>query len=518
MDSRPPSTRMPTGLAGVLNEVGPEEHTRDSAYYSSLDPSSKHNSQLSNSDVVMTPSPTGYHSSSADISPSPAANHIASQQLTSPTSGSMSVASMVSPSYEHSVASQLVSMSGQINRQSYGSGLGTLSINGDSRRESVDSRLGTGFQDLRLNSPYASNNQSTTSIQSTLQQQRNPGNPADRLSNPRFSNSYQPQRLPEPTSPRSTIPKTAPKITGPAMSNIARAAEPTKGEAWAFPEEPVHRVPNSHDRHLEDNQSISRVGTSFLNLDSRRSSIADSVASSQYTTESRLPAGQRRLEDGMSSDFRLSRASSEFQNVSHHHHSLQNRQISDLQAEDGDSPNSGQPYSRTPELRVSHKLAERKRRTEMKELFENLRDLMPQERGNKASKWEILTKAIAEHNAQAKEIQDLKARLHNSQIEMDNLRREGNVIRLENSQLRNELNQAGSNSHQSVMNGFTPMPQNGGSHVDMNSYQQESYAPRGSYQRNEQLPPLRGISQPESMSGVQYQSDMNRNGYRDPRF
>ena len=52
----------------------------------------------------------------------------------------------------------------------------------------------------------------------------------------------------------------------------------------------------------------------------------------------------------------------------------------------------------------------------------------------------------------------------------------------------------------------------------MNAYQQENYAPRGSYQREEQLPPLRGISQPDSMSGVQYQSDLNRNGYRDPRF
>ena len=37
-------------------------------------------------------------------------------------------------------------------------------------------------------------------------------------------------------------------------------------------------------------------------------------------------------------------------------------------------------------------MAERKRRTEMKELFDQLRDLMPQERGSKASKWEILTK------------------------------------------------------------------------------------------------------------------------------
>lgn len=50
-----------------------------------------------------------------------------------------------------------------------------------------------------------------------------------------------------------------------------------------------------------------------------------------------------------------------------------------------------QPFARSPELRVSHKLAERKRRKEMKELFDELRELQPAEH-RKTSKWEILSK------------------------------------------------------------------------------------------------------------------------------
>jgi hypothetical protein len=229
---------------------------------------------------------------------------------------------------------------------------------------------------MRLgNSPYASHNQSTTSIHNTLHQQRNPRPGLDTLSIHRISNGYQPNAERNPEGHPKTM-RIAPAITGPATSQIARAAEPTKGQAWAFPEEEIHRLPSAP-------QSL---------IDSRRSSIAESVASSQYTTESRLPPGQRRLEENIGGNAyqRLSNASGEFSTV--HHHTLQHKQLGDLLNEEMGAHGGAQPYSRTPELRVSHKLAERKRRTEMKELFEQLRDLMPQERGSKASKWEILTK------------------------------------------------------------------------------------------------------------------------------
>ncbi|KAG1217809.1 hypothetical protein G6F35_008836 [Rhizopus arrhizus] len=51
-------------------------------------------------------------------------------------------------------------------------------------------------------------------------------------------------------------------------------------------------------------------------------------------------------------------------------------------------------YARSPELRTSHKLAERRRRQEMKDLFDELQKTLPVDKSLKTSRWEVLNKSI----------------------------------------------------------------------------------------------------------------------------
>ncbi|KAI1811271.1 hypothetical protein GGS20DRAFT_563860 [Poronia punctata] len=462
---RPASQKLP--LATVLNSA--DEH-RDSAYFSSTDASSKHNSTASgvgnypyHHAQEKTPSPT-----STTVPQSFVAPHMS-------VSSHMSVASMVSPT-----SPTRLRLDRPQSRDSFiptGAMSGAASIAPDSRRESVGSGINQNFGDLRLGgSPYASANQSTTSIHAGLVPQRN-ARGLDHLAVHRISNGYQPERTPD-GHPKA---RTAPAITGPASMTIARAAEPIKGQAWAFPEDEIaHRLPSSS------------TGGTFL--DSRRSSLAESIASSQFTADSRLPPGQRRLEDGVASDF---------QTV--HHHTLVHRSLTGLQSEET-SPHSGsQPYSRTPELRVSHKLAERKRRTEMKELFDHLRNLMPQERGAKASKWEILSRAISEHQRQAAELRTLNEHYQSAMTEVEHLRAQLNQLR----------------------NGG---PAGSGATTQITSTQQQHASsmasqdgPWGPAPRPSLLPPLRSLggsinNGTESMTGVQYEGQSSGGGYRAERF
>ncbi|WQF84871.1 Putative myc-type, basic helix-loop-helix (bHLH) domain-containing protein [Colletotrichum destructivum] len=486
---RPGSQKLPAGLAGVLN---PDEN-RDSAYFSSTDASSKHNSAASGmGSNVLSPTGSGYQSSLADKTPSPVTANLVPQPLVSPAQTNMSVASMVSPTTAASTDPRRFERPTSLD-----SGMAHDMMSSGSRRESVDSRINQGFHDMRLggNSPYASHNQSTTSIQNTLNQQRNPRNGLDNLSVHRISNGYQPSNDRNPEHPKTI--RTAPAITGPATSNIARAPEPTKGQAWAFPEEDIQRI-GPHDTYL----------------DSRRSSIAESIASSQFTTESRLPPGQRRLDEPADFNNRLSSTSSEFPPV--HHHSLQHKQIGDLRDDDASSRTGSQPYSRTPELRKSHKLAERKRRTEMKELFDQLRDLMPQERGSKASKWEILTKAISEHQRMAEVMRIVQSQNTTLAQENDGLRQDNHNLRIDIQRLQSELHNtrlqqppAGQAPAQSQAAPPAPPP-------PAAAYQTDPYANR------RELPPIRGLNGnmpnvPDSMTGVQYEAP-RINGYRPERY
>lgn len=469
-----------------------------------------------------------------DKTPSPtAAAHLLPQPLLSPSTSSMSVASIVSPTTPSSGDLRRLTIDRPQSLESAPNSASlTAAVEYDSmsRRESVDSRINQGIGDLRLggNSPYATHNHSTTSVHnnhsnhSSFQaQQRQPRTGLDSLSVHRISNGYQPSAERNPDGQNKVVAvRTAPAITGPAISQIARAAEPTKGQAWAFPEEEIQRLPSA-------------ASQSFV--DSRRSSIADSLASSQFTTESRMPNGQRRFDDQASSrlgpidgpddnvDYRqsqrLSGASGEYASGEYasgeypttHHHALQHKQLDDLQAETGSMHAGSQPYSRTPELRISHKLAERKRRTEMKELFEQLRDLMPQERGSKASKWEILTKAITEHQR----LQDTvrSATQHSNAIsnDMAAIKNELHSLRMENQQLRADMASLHANSG---ANGQAPPGMS----------DPFSRGPQGARNNDQQLPPLRSLSSglppptsqpppPESMTGVQY--DQSRvNGFR----
>lgn len=415
----------------------------------------------------------------------------------------MSVAALVSPNtpgphdqrrLEHQPSMESTQSNSTIG-ESFGPGAAP-------RRESVDSRINQGLSDMRLgNSPYASHNQSTTSIQNQLHSQRNPRPGLETPSVHRISNSYAPGAERNPDS--KTV-RTAPAITGPTTGNIARAAEPIKGQAWAFPEDELRGTAQAQTYDA-----------------SRRSSITESIASSQFTADSRLPPGQRRLEDGPSPPG----AHLGIPEYPVHHHSMQHRQLEDYQSLEDGGPTGAQPYSRTPELRVSHKLAERKRRTEMKELFDALRDEMPQERGSKASKWEILTKgelcdmcstmmgltdaAINEHRNAKDHIKVLQMRCHDQATMIEQMQAQLHNCRCQDNQHFAERPTQPA-----------PPPQQQPRHpLPPQASQQPSYPP-GTYatsDRNE-LPPLRSIGGPESMTGVQYDAPGSANGYRHERY
>ena len=160
----------------------------------------------------------------------------------------------------------------------------------ESRRSSVDSRMNMGMGHLQItpSSPYESQNASRVSLVSNLQQQRG-------INTDQRSNGVGPS---SPSNQRSGVRPHAPPRRAPVISSNPRAvsgmpdptaAAPTKGFAWAFPDQ----APNDERRGSDSTDSSDHHAIS------RHNSYAGSMTSSIVTTDSQYPPGQKRLDDGM---------------------------------------------------------------------------------------------------------------------------------------------------------------------------------------------------------------------------
>lgn len=250
----------------------------------------------------------------------------------------------------------------------------------DSRRGSVDSRMYQHMDALRLGGPTSPYNQSAnasqSSLASSLQQQRGIQNGSIRYS--AGSGISSPGAWGRtngvPTSLGARVAsRIAPPIVEHPRSEGMFAAEPVRGQPWAFPDPDAPGI---------------RPGSTI----SRRNSAASSFTNSLYSDLNRpLPHGQQGMTSCEAKNCTYTDNAVELPD--HHHHTSMpaHERIAVLKG-DPDSPTNGTPYSRTPELRVTHKLAERKRRSEMKDCFEQLRIKLPAGQNNKSSKWETLAR------------------------------------------------------------------------------------------------------------------------------
>ncbi|KAL9124815.1 MAG: hypothetical protein Q9217_005901 [Psora testacea] len=346
----------------------------------------------------------------------------------------------------------------------------------ESRRSSLGSQVNSGFGNLHINgvsSPYAnSGNPSHTSLAASLQRER--GIPqVNGIRNSGTSSQHQ-----QPLSPLRPNPgesrqayqsRTAPIISSNPMREVYNAEKPTAGQPYAFP-----------DPDMSNRSSGSQEGNGSTML-SRRNSDHTSITSSIVTNDAKLPQGQHRFdEDPMPGT---------------HHHSLQHKRVSEMSG-DPDSPDNATPYSRTPALRASHKLAERKRRTEMKQLFDQLRAQIP-----------ATSDHIKNLESSLQAGQEAQIQVQQASHDMEAMRRENEALRNELYHLSQEMQHA--RDRPGTATAVHPHPQAPGHPYAPPPAPQGSVPMQIDHPRS--LPPLtNGVQAVSIMQGVQYTDEQRR--------